>query len=79
MIGECVPALYVAFNAAFASLDDSGKYGAVEELYRSMGTCGFSQEVLARCPPRLVVKRVDDVEYNNLDKMHALRALASAP
>jgi hypothetical protein len=64
MIGEYVPALYVAFNAAFASLDDSGER-AVEELYRNMAPCGFSQEILLRRPPGLVVSRVGEVEHND--------------
>jgi mannose-1-phosphate guanylyltransferase / mannose-6-phosphate isomerase len=75
MIGECVPALYVAFNAAFASFDSGGGYSAIEELYRNMHTCGFSQEVLARCPPGLAVKRVEDVEHNDIDKVDPPRTL----
>jgi mannose-1-phosphate guanylyltransferase len=61
MIAECVPALYVDFNAAFASLNDDGDWMAVDSLYRGMGTYEFSQEILSRCPRDLVVKRIDDV------------------
>jgi len=67
MIGECVPALYVAFNAAFASPNGGGECSAIEELYRSMDSCGFSQEVLSGYPPGLAVKRVSDVEHRDLD------------
>jgi mannose-1-phosphate guanylyltransferase len=76
MIGECAPELYVAFNAAFASLDSGGQYGAIEELYRGMHTCGFSQGVLACCPPGLAVKRVDDLEHNNIDRVALPRTLS---
>ena len=61
MIAECVPALYAAFNAAFASLNDDGDWMAIDNLYCRMGTYEFSQEVLSRCPCDLVVKRIDDL------------------
>jgi mannose-1-phosphate guanylyltransferase len=75
VIGECVPALYAAFNAAFASLDRSGEMRAVEELYLNMDNCDFSQEVLSRCPPGLAVKRVEDVERNDFGKVNPPRTL----
>ena len=65
MIAECVPELYVAFNAAFASLNDDRDWMAVDSLYGDMGTYEFSEEVLSRCPRDLVVKRIDDVGRNN--------------
>jgi hypothetical protein len=76
MIGECAPEPYVAFNAAFASLDYGGQYGAIEELYLGMRTCRFSQDVLARCPPGLAVKWVDDIEHNNIDRVAPPRTLS---
>jgi mannose-1-phosphate guanylyltransferase len=80
MIAECVPTLYVAFNVAFASHnDDYSKWIAVEELYRNMGTYGFSQKVISRCPPDLAVKCIDNVERNDLGEVNPLRTLGEPP
>jgi mannose-1-phosphate guanylyltransferase len=73
MIGECVPALYVAFNAALASPGD--EWQAVEDLYRNIGSCEFSEAVLSRCPAGLVVKRVDNLEPNGVGKMDPRRTV----
>lgn len=58
--------MYAAFNAAFASLDGDDKSSVVEKLYHDMGTCRFSKEVLSRCSPGLAVKRIDDVEPDDI-------------
>jgi hypothetical protein len=73
MIGECVPALYVAFNAALASPGD--EWQAVEDLYRNIGSCEFSEAVLSLCPVGLVVKRVDNLEPNGVGKMDPRRTV----
>jgi mannose-1-phosphate guanylyltransferase len=79
MIAECVPTLYVAFNVAFASSNYYSKWIAVEELYRNIDTCGFSKEVLSRCPPDLAVKCIDDVESNDFGEVNPLWALGESP
>jgi hypothetical protein len=78
MIGECVPALYVAFNAALASLDGRCEWGAFEELYSNMEICRFSQEVLSRCPPGLAVQRVAGFAQHDLGQVHPPQILGKS-
>jgi mannose-1-phosphate guanylyltransferase len=66
MIAECVPSLYIAFNTAFASLSDDRESIVLDRLYSSMETYEFSREVLSRCPAGLAVKRIDDLEVDEL-------------
>jgi len=66
MIAECLPELYVAFNTAFAPLKNYGERIAIENFYRNIGTYRFSEQILARCPPDLAVKRIDSAELDNI-------------
>ena len=79
MIAECLPAVYVEFNMAFASFRDDSEWMAIDKLYRNMGTYGFSQEILTRCPPNLAVKHIDGVEQYEIIAQETHRHLANLP
>lgn len=64
MIAECASQLFVEFNVAFAPPQTRIETAIAEALYNRIPKVGFFEDVLASCPPDLVVERVDDVAWN---------------
>ncbi len=66
MIAEYTPRLFAAFKLASQSLASADEQAAAESLYAGLEAVGFSEQILARCPPNLAVQRVDDVKWSDL-------------
>lgn len=78
MFAEYTPELFCTFGAELAA--PSNEEDAAERLYRRIGLTGFSEQILAQCPPNLAVLKMDDVEWNDLgEPARVLDVVAAMP
>ncbi len=64
MFAEYTPELFCSFGAEMAAAVD--EEAAAERLYERLESTGFSEQILAQCPPNLAVMKMDDLEWNDL-------------
>jgi mannose-1-phosphate guanylyltransferase len=64
MFAEYMPELFCTFGAEMAAAVD--EEAAAERLYERLDSTGFSEQILAQCPPNLAVMKMADVEWNDL-------------
>lgn len=78
IIAQHAPKVFTVFDSAFTSRSNENVDTLLGELYQTLPSVGFSEEILARCPSDLMVKHVDDVAWDDLgEPRRVLRTLRS--
>jgi mannose-1-phosphate guanylyltransferase len=69
MFAEFAPELFCTLNAELAATIPGAEASAADRLYDKLSSQGFSERVLAQCPPNLAVLRVEDLEWSDLGEL----------
>jgi mannose-1-phosphate guanylyltransferase len=78
MVAEFAPDLFCTFNAELAESGPGAQASAIDRIYNKLATQGFSDLVLAQCPPNLAVLRMDHPQWSDLgEPARVLEAVSS--
>lgn len=73
----CTPGLYRAFTKIRPLLGTFSGQDAIERLYRDTPSSGFSEQVLASCPPNLATIAMYGIEWSDLGEPERVMAVLS--